>query len=347
MKASDFWFDLPEALIAQTPTPEGRDRSRLLVLHRDTQKISHHRFSELARFLRAGDVLVVNTSKVLPARLYGKKIPSGGHVECLLVRRVADNAWEVMLGGAHILPSTTIDFSVGTIALHGTAGERLSPQTWRVEFSLSGMQFDQALAIIGNTPIPPYIKQHGMNEQDLRERYQTVYAKQEGSVAAPTAGLHFTPAMLDSLQAIGIEVVEVVLHVGIGTFAPVKTDDVAEHVMHAELAYISPETASAVNRAKSEGRRIIAVGTTTTRTLESFMENGVLKSGEKWTNIFMTPGYTFQCIDGIITNFHLPKSTLLMLVSAFAGRECILHAYDEAVRQHYRFYSFGDAMLIL
>jgi S-adenosylmethionine:tRNA ribosyltransferase-isomerase len=309
--------------------------------------LSHHRFSELTRFLHAGDVLVLNTSKVLPARLYGRKAETGGAVECLLVRRTATDTWEVMLGGSNMRTGLVIDFSVGSVALRGTIGERISPETWSVQFSLSGVEFDTALAEIGNTPIPPYIKDHGMDESALRERYQTVYAKEEGSVAAPTAGLHFTPEMLDALRAIGVEIAHVVLHVGIGTFAPVKVDDVSQHKMHAEFAQVSAETATQINRAKKEGRRIIAVGTTTTRTLESFMQEGVLQSGERWTDIFITPGYTFQCVDGLITNFHLPKSTLLMLVSALAGREFVMRAYEEAVREKYRFYSFGDAMLII
>ena len=347
MKASDFWFDLPPELIAQTPAPEGRDQSRLLVLNRATSTTSHHRFAELTQFLHAGDVLVLNTSRVLPARLYGKKRETGGQVECLLVRRTAPDTWEVLLGGSHITPGLVVNFSVGAVVLHGTVVEHAAPETWFVRFTLSGTDFDAAIAKIGNTPIPPYIKHHGMDEAALRERYQTVYAQQEGSVAAPTAGLHFTSEMLNGLRAIGVQIEHVVLHVGIGTFAPVKTDNVSEHRMHAEFAQVSAATAEAINRAKTEGRRIIAVGTTTTRTLESFMRDGVLHNGEHWTDIFITPGYRFACIDGIITNFHLPQSTLLMLISAFAGREYVMRAYAEAVREKYRFYSFGDAMLIL
>jgi len=350
MNASDFWFDLPPELVAQTPAAGGRDHSRLLVLNRAAHTIAHHRFSDILQFLHAGDVLVLNTSKVLPARLYGKKIPTGGAVECLLVRElsVAPNEWEVLLGGSHMKPGLQIDFSVAGVSLIGTIVDHVAAETWRVSFSIpGGADFRTALEIIGHTPIPPYIKQHGMTEKVLRERYQTVYAREVGSVAAPTAGLHFTQQMLEDLQHKGVEICHVVLHVGIGTFAPVKVEDTAQHRMHAEFAQISPKTAAQINAAKAEGRRIIAVGTTTTRTLESFTCNGVLESGEKWTDIFITPGYHFGCIDGLITNFHLPKSTLLMLISAFAGREYVLDAYQEAVREGYHFYSFGDAMLIV
>jgi S-adenosylmethionine:tRNA ribosyltransferase-isomerase len=318
------------------------------VLDRSRELISHHRFLELPQFLRAGDVLVLNTSTVLPARLYGKKSVTGGRVECLLVHRVAEDRWEVMLGGSHIKSGLQIDFSADDIALHGVVEEHAAPETWFVRFSLGGDEFDAALDCIGHTPIPPYIKDHGMDEQALRQRYQTVYADplHTGSVAAPTAGLHFTKEMLDMLKERGIEVCTVMLHVGIGTFAPVKVDDIAHHKMHAEFTRVPVETAAIVNRAKADGRRVIAVGTTTARTLESFIADGVLQSGERWTDIFITPGYAFQCIDGLVTNFHLPRSTLLMLVSAFAGREFVLRAYAEAVRERYRFYSFGDVMFI-
>ncbi len=347
MKTEDFSFTLPPELVAQTPVAGRRDQSRMMVLDRTGQTIAHHRFLDLPSFLRAGDVLVLNTSKVLPARLYGKKIKTGGRVECLLLHVVRADTWEVLLGGSRIRPGVCIDFSSPGVALFGTVGEHVTPETWEVQFSVQGGAFDALLERIGHTPLPPYITQHGMEEDELRQRYQTIYATQRGSVAAPTAGLHFTPELLNAIRDAGVDVRDVTLHVGVGTFAPVKVDDTAKHQMHAEHASVPQSTADAVNRARTDGRRVFAVGTTTARTLESFMRDGVLHAGKHWTNLFITPGYRFQCIDGLITNFHLPRSTLLMLVAAFAGREFVLRAYEEAVRERYRFYSFGDAMLIV
>ncbi|MBI2410994.1 MAG: tRNA preQ1(34) S-adenosylmethionine ribosyltransferase-isomerase QueA [Candidatus Kerfeldbacteria bacterium] len=347
MQISEFDFVLPPELIAKEPILGARDQSRLLVVKPSIATLSHHRFFELPTLLQPGDLLVMNNSKVFPARLIGKK-ETGGRVEFLLVRALAENAaeWEVMIGGK-VHQGIRVKFDDSEYILSATIGERLSPETWSVTFNHNGDVLRNGFERLGQTPIPPYAKGGSLSEEALRKQYQTVYATEEGSTAAPTAGLHFTPQLLKTLHTRGIQMTTVTLHVGLGTFLPVKVEQTTEHKMHAERAIISAETATLVNRAKQEGRRIIAVGTTSVRTLESFMENGKLQSGERFTDIFITPGFPFQCIDAMITNFHLPKSTLLMLVSAFAGRECILRAYQEAIQQHYRFYSFGDAMLIL
>lgn len=350
MKTSDFFFELPEELIAQHPDPS-RDHSKLLVLNRQQKTMQHHRFFELPELLQPGDLLVVNDSKVIPARLFGKK-STGGGVEVLLLKSIEETAdsvtWECLTRGKNLSAGAEISFTQNDGAeVRGMLLEKLDDGVCRICFPMNAQTFHTFLQEQGHIPLPPYIKHTPLTETQLRETYQTVYATQEGSVAAPTAGLHFTPAIFDALEQRGVHVARVTLHVGLGTFLPVKSERVEEHQMHAEEAIISPETAAAVNAAKQQGRRIIAVGTTSVRTLESFMQKGLLQSGRKMTSIFITPGYQFQCIDGMITNFHLPQSTLLMLVSAFAGTEFTKTAYVEAVREHYRFYSFGDAMLIV
>jgi S-adenosylmethionine:tRNA ribosyltransferase-isomerase len=364
IRTDDFDFRLPKELIAHSPHPDGRDASRLLYLRRENEQIEHHRFFELPSLLQAGDLLVFNNSKVFPSRLIGKK-QTGGRVEVLLLRRlsaenVQEELWEVLVGGK-VQKGTQILFSddsnqsthssISIPLLTITLEERVSEQSWRACVAVNSeersLSVREMIDRLGRMPIPPYMKDTTLTEQELREVYQTVYAKEEGSVAAPTAGLHFSSAVLAALEEKGIEMTSVTLHVGLGTFAPVKTEYIGEHNMHSEYVSVPEETAQMVNKAKSEGRRVIAVGTTAVRSLESSMEQGQLVAKNHWTTIFITPGYEFQCIDGLITNFHLPKSTLLMLVSAFAGKEFVMRAYSEAIKQHYRFYSFGDAMLIL
>lgn len=343
-KRSDYWFELPPERIAQAPVDGERDASRLLHLHKESGAVEHHSFRDILDILEPGDVIVFNNSKVIPARLHGTKHETGGAVEVFLLHPLEDGeSWEVMLGGKRLSEGLRID----TGSFYWTIGERLSNSTWRALPSLTGDALRQALDDSGSIPIPPYIKESPLNEDQLREQYQTVYAQEEGSVAAPTAGLHFTERLLKELDERGIERVEITLHVGLGTFAPVKADDVRDHSMHSEYAQISAEAAKQINRGKEDGRRIIAVGTTSVRTLESFAQDGRVYAGGDWTDIFIAPGYEFQIIDGLITNFHLPESTLLMLVSALAGRESILNAYQKAIQEEYRFYSFGDAMLIL
>ncbi|MFH1426004.1 MAG: tRNA preQ1(34) S-adenosylmethionine ribosyltransferase-isomerase QueA [Candidatus Kerfeldbacteria bacterium] len=352
MKASDFDFELPQELIAQQPVEGPRDSSRLMVLSRDDQTIAHRRFFELPEFLREGDVLVYNDSKVMPSRLLGQKAESRGKTELLLLRRFDDAAddegprevWEAMVGSRRTREGDGVVF--GESGLKARIGEQLSAETWKVELNMHGREFRDVMDEIGRTPIPPYIKETPLEEQELRDKYQTIYAKHEGSAAAPTAGFHFSNELIGRLEKMVVERHPITLHVGLGTFAPVREDDVSKHKMHSEYAIVPDDTAHAVNMAKSTGRRIIAVGTTTVRTLESFMERGQLHAGQKWTDIFITPGYEFQCIDAMVTNFHLPKSTLLMLVAAFAGTDFIKAAYAEAVDKKYRFYSFGDAMFI-
>lgn len=348
MNTADFDYDLPSELIAQHPPVDGRDQSRLMVLNRENQRIEHRHFFELPQLLQPGDVVVMNNSKVFPARLLGTKKETGGQMEVFLLRRIGSNSgeeeWEGMVRGRHIHDGQVVNFSEDFSA---RVGEALSEKTRKIFFAYDEQTMQQQLDAYGKTPIPPYIKENTFSEDQLRQEYQTVYAKKEGSAAAPTAGLHFTEQLLQQLRDRDITIAEVTLHVGLGTFAPVKSEQIEAHTMHKEFATITKETAAVVNTAKAEGRRIIAVGTTTVRTLESFMRNGVLEPGDMWTDIFINPGYQFQCIDGMITNFHLPQSTLLMLVSAFAGTELTKTAYSEAVREQYRFYSFGDAMLIL
>ena len=339
MKKSDFYFDLPEELIAQTPLQQ-RDTSRLMRLDRTTGAIGHYHFYNLPDFLQEGDCLVLNDSRVLPARLIGTR-STGGNVELLLLRDIGNNRWECLSRpGRKTRPGQEIFFGNGELKAVvedvTTGGNRI------VRFVYSGI-FLEVLEKLGRMPLPPYIKE----ELHDPERYQTVYSRELGSAAAPTAGLHFTPELLEKIRAKGVTVTFITLHVGLGTFRPVKEDEIEEHEMHAEYCIIPAETAEAVNRAKMKGKRIISVGTTSCRTLESFAgENGMLEPSSGWTDIFIYPGYRFKCVDALVTNFHLPESTLIMLVSAFAGRENILHAYQTAVSERYRFFSFGDAMLI-
>lgn len=338
MQTSEFDYQLPQELIAQHPL-SGRDRCRLLVLSRHAGTVSHRRFDELPRILRPGDLLVLNDSRVLPARLFGRK-PTGGRVEALLTRRRQPNRW---------LALTQPGLRVGQVVRFApdleARAETIEPDGQReLRFNLSGPALDAAIHRVGVMPTPPYIKA----QLERPEDYQTVYAREEGSVAAPTAGLHFSNALLAELMESGIDLAFLTLHVGVGTFRPVKVASVAEHRMHAEWFRLTAEVAARINRARAEGRRVIAVGTTVVRTLESAVDaSGQVVPLEGETSLFIVPGHTFRAVDGLITNFHLPRSTLLMLVSAFAGREPVLAAYAEAVAQRYRFYSFGDAMLIL
>ena len=343
MKVSDFDYELPKELIAKFPV-EPRDSSRLMVLHRNTGEIEHRIFRDIVEYLKPGDVLVINDTKVIPARLFGK-LETGGKVELLLVRQPGPGTWEVMAKPARKLKEgKRIYFDEELEAVvkgYGGEGRRI------VEFILkSNKDFMEKLEEIGHIPLPPYIEREEKPED--REKYQTVFARKEGAVAAPTAGLHFTEELLQKLKDKGIIIKNITLHVGPGTFKPVKVENVEEHQMDYETYHVPEDTAAEINRAKEEGRRVIAVGTTVTRTLESAAEkDGKVKSGEGSTNLFIYPGYRFKVIDALITNFHLPRSTLLMLVSAFAGRERILNAYREAVKKGYRFYSYGDAMFIL
>lgn len=339
LKKSDFYYDLPEELIAQTPA-EPRDSSRLLVYHRVERKTEHRIFRDVTEYLRAGDVLVINRTKVLPARLFAQT-PSGGRVEVLLLKRKDLHDWEVLVRpgkkcrvGARLIVNGELALEVKGIT---DSGERI------VTFFYEGA-FEDVLSRAGSMPLPPYIHEK-LNNPD---RYQTVYCKENGSAAAPTAGLHFTPELLQKLRAAGVEIAEVLLHVGLGTFRPVKEENVLDHKMHSEYYEVSPEAAEIINRAKREGRRIVAVGTTSVRTLETVAdENGFLKPESGDTEIFIYPPYRFRCVDALITNFHLPESTLLMLVSALCSREEVMEIYKTAVHEKYRFFSFGDAMMIL
>ena len=340
MKVSDFKYELPEELIAQTPT-KTRDESRLMILNRKEQTIEHRIFKDIIDYLKPGDVLVRNNTKVIPARLYGKK-ETGAKVEFLLLNNIEDDIWETIVRpGNKLHVGTEVIFGDGI--LRAKILEVMPGGTRKVKFQYDGI-FNEILDKIGLMPLPPYI--HERLEQ--KDRYQTVYAKYEGSAAAPTAGLHFTEELLDKIQEKGIEIANVTLHVGIGTFRPVKEDTVEAHKMHSEHFYIKQEDADKINKAKDEKRRIIAIGTTSCRVLESIADEktGKVKPIEGDTQIFIYPGYKFKCIDGLITNFHLPESTLLMLVSALAGRDYIMKAYEEAVKEKYRFFSFGDAMFI-
>ena len=339
MKTSDFWYDLPEELIAQTPL-EKRDTSRLLTLDRVTGKVEHKHFYDIIDHLNPGDCLVLNDSRVLPARLLGHR-PTGGAVEVLLLRDLGDKKWECLCKpGRKMQVGSQVIFGDGELTAQVTEvkedGNRI------VEFQYEGI-FLEVLERLGRMPLPPYIKA----ELADQERYQTVYSKEVGSAAAPTAGLHFTTELLEKIREKGIKTAFVTLHVGLGTFRPVKADNISEHHMHSELCMISPETADVLNQTKAEGGRIICVGTTSCRTLESLVnDDGSFEAKSKWTEIFIYPGYRFKAMQGLITNFHLPESTLVMLVSAFAGRENVLNAYAEAVKEKYRFFSFGDAMFI-
>ena len=339
MKTHDFWYDLPEELIAQTPL-EQRDTSRLLVLNRQTGSLEHKHFYDILDYLKPGDCLVMNDSRVLPARLLGHR-PTGGAVEVLLLRDLGDKKWECLCKpGRKMQVGSQVIFGDGELTATVTAvqddGNRI------VEFHYEGI-FLEVLERLGKMPLPPYIKA----ELQDQERYQTVYSREVGSAAAPTAGLHWTKELLDKAREKGVKTAFVTLHVGLGTFRPVKTEDISEHHMHSELCMMSKETADILNQTKEDGGRVICVGTTSCRTLESLVkEDGTFEACSKWTEIFIFPGYRFKAMDGLITNFHLPESTLVMLVSAFASRENILHAYEEAVKEKYRFFSFGDAMFI-
>ena len=339
MKVSDFDYELPEELIAQTPI-EKRDESRLMVLDREKQTIEHRKFKNIIEYLKPGDVLVRNNTKVIPARIYGKK-ETGANVEFLLLHNIEGDIWEcIVRPGNKLHIGTKVIFGDGL--LKAEILDIMEGGTRKVKFYYNGI-FNEILDKIGFMPLPPYIHE----ELKEKDRYQTVYAKYEGSAAAPTAGLHFTEELFEDLRKKGIEVANVTLHVGIGTFRPVKEETVEEHKMHTEHFYIKKEDVEKINNAKKEGRRVIAVGTTSCRVLESIAdENGFVKETEEDTGIFIYPGYKFKCIDGLITNFHLPQSTLLMLVSALAGKEYIMKAYKEAVKEKYRFFSFGDAMII-
>jgi len=341
LKVSDFDFYLPEELIAQKPI-EPRDASRLMVIHREDGRIEHRHFRDLVEILKPTDVLVINNTRVIPARLIGEKSGTKAKIEFLLLKRLENDVWEVLVKpGKRLKIGQTVEFGQGVLV--GELLEVLPDGNRKVRFHYKGI-FEEILDQLGEMPLPPYITAQLENS----ERYQTVYAKESGSAAAPTAGLHFTPELMAKLRDKGIEFVEILLHVGLGTFRPVKTENVADHVMHSEYYRITEEAARRINRAKSRGQRIIAVGTTVTRTLESAAgPDGLLTPQEGWTDIFIYPGYRFKLIDGLITNFHFPKSTLIMLVSAFAGRELILKAYDIAVKERYRFFSFGDATLII
>ena len=339
MRTQDFWYDLPEELIAQTPLQQ-RDASRLLVLDRENGETQHRHFYDIIDYLRPGDCLVMNNSRVLPARLLGHR-PTGGAVEVLLLRDLGDKKWECLCKpGRKMQVGNEVIF--GNSELTAVVTEVQEDGNRVVEFRYEGI-FLEVLERLGKMPLPPYIKA----ELSDQERYQTVYSKEVGSAAAPTAGLHFTNDLLDKIREQGIETAFVTLHVGLGTFRPVKVESISEHHMHSELCMISKETADILNRTKASGGRIVCVGTTSCRTLESLVnEDGSFEARSKWTEIFIYPGYTFKAMDALITNFHLPESTLVMLVSAFAGRERVLDAYAEAVKEKYRFFSFGDAMFI-
>ena len=340
MKTSDFYYDLPEELIAQDPL-EDRSSSRLMVLDRESGEISHHIFKDIIDYLNPEDCLVINDTKVIPARLYGVKEDTGAHIEILLLKRRENDVWETLVRpGKKAKPGTRLTFGDGRLKAEVIdvveEGNRL------IHFEYEGI-FEEILDQLGEMPLPPYIT-HKLQDKN---RYQTVYAKHVGSAAAPTAGLHFTPELLAAIEAKGIRIARVTLHVGLGTFRPVKVEDVTQHHMHSEYYQVTQEAADIINDTKKRGGRVIAVGTTSTRTLESVAdEDGTMHSAGGWTEIFIYPGYKFKCIDALITNFHLPESTLLMLVSALAGKEHIMHAYETAVQERYRFFSFGDAMFI-
>ena len=340
MKTSDFYYDLPQELIAQTPL-DRRDGSRLMVLDKDTGAVKHMHFYDLPSLLRPGDCLVLNDSRVLPARLLGHREPGGGAAEVLLLNDKGDKTWECLVRpGKKMKPGTKLSFGDGLLTAEVT--ETLEGGNRLVRFHYDGI-FLELLEQLGKMPLPPYIKA----ELQDPERYQTVYSREVGSAAAPTAGLHFTKDLLEQIQAMGVSLAYVTLHVGLGTFRPVKEEEITDHEMHSEYCMISKETAETINETRRKGGRVICVGTTSCRTIESWAaEDGTLKESAGWTNIYIYPGYRFKVLDALITNFHLPESTLVMLVSALAGREHILAAYEEAVREKYRFFSFGDAMFI-
>ena len=341
MKTSDFYFDLPQELIAQDPL-EDRSSSRLLVLDRESGKTQHRVFRDIIEYLNPGDCLVVNNTKVIPARLYGSKIGTDAKIEVLLLKRRENNVWETLVKpGKKCRVGARISFGEGLLI--GEVIDVVDEGNRLIRFEYEGI-FEEILDKLGQMPLPPYIH-HQLKDKN---RYQTVYAKHDGSAAAPTAGLHFTPELLEEIKKKGVHIAHVTLHVGLGTFRPVKVEDVTDHHMHSEFYIVEPEQAELINRVKKEGGKIVAVGTTSCRTLESATdESGILKAGSGWTDIFIYPGYQFKMIDRLITNFHLPESTLMMLVSALAGKDKIMAAYEEAVKERYRFFSFGDAMFIM
>ena len=341
MKTSDFYFDLPQELIAQDPL-EDRSASRLLHLDKTTGAIEHTNFKHVLDFLKPGDCLVINDTKVIPARLYGHKVDTGAVIELLLLKRRENDIWETLVKpGKKARPGAVISFGDGLLT--GKILDIVEEGNRLIQFSYEGI-FEEILDQLGEMPLPPYIT-HKLQDKN---RYQTVYAKHEGSAAAPTAGLHFTEELLQQVKEMGVNIAHVTLHVGLGTFRPVKVEDVTDHHMHSEFYVVEPDQAELINQTKKNGGRVIAVGTTSCRTLESATdENGILQAKSGWTEIFIYPGYSFKMIDGLITNFHLPESTLLMLVSALAGKEHIMAAYEEAVKERYRFFSFGDAMIII
>ena len=340
MDVKDFYFDLPQELIAQDPL-EDRSSSRLLVLDKETGAVEHRVFRDIVSYLRKGDCLVINDTKVIPARLYGVKEGTQAKIEVLLLKRRADDVWEVLVKpGRKARPGAVIQFGEGLLT--GKVIDVVEEGNRLIQFSYQGI-FEEILDQLGQMPLPPYIT-HQLKDKN---RYQTVYAKHEGSAAAPTAGLHFTEELLKQIEEKGVKIAHVTLHVGLGTFRPVKVDNVQDHHMHSEFYIVEEEEAKKINDTKKAGGRVICVGTTSCRTLESATgEDGALKAGSGWTDIFIYPGYRFKILDALITNFHLPESTLVMLVSALAGREHVLAAYEEAIRERYRFFSFGDAMFI-
>ena len=341
MKTADFYFDLPQELIAQDPL-EDRSSSRLLVLDRETGKAEHHIFKDVIDYLNPGDCLVVNNTKVIPARLFGSKEGTEAKIEILLLKRKENDVWETLVKpGKKAKPGTRISFGDGLLT--GEVIDVVEDGNRLIKFTYDGI-FEEILDQLGQMPLPPYIT-HQLKDKN---RYQTVYAKHDGSAAAPTAGLHFTPELLEAIKAKGVNIAHVTLHVGLGTFRPVKVEDVTNHHMHSEFYIVEEDQAKLINETKQRGGKIVSVGTTSCRTLESATDDqGILQAGSGWTDIFIYPGYKFKMIDRLITNFHLPESTLLMLVSALAGKDKILAAYEEAVKERYRFFSFGDAMIIM
>ncbi len=341
MNVKDFYFDLPQELIAQDPL-EDRSASRLLVLNKETGEVTHKHFRDIKEYLKPGDCLVINDTKVIPARLFGTKRDTGAKIEVLLLKRRENDIWETLVKpGRKARPGTELEFGEGL--LKATVVDVIDEGNRLIQFHYDGI-FEEILDQLGQMPLPPYIT-HQLKDKD---RYQTVYARHQGSAAAPTAGLHFTRELLTEIEEMGVEIARVTLHVGLGTFRPVKTENVLDHHMHSEFYMVEESEAQKVNRAKSSGCRIICVGTTSCRTIESAAgEDGLLKAGSGWTEIFIYPGYQFKLLDCLITNFHLPESTLVMLVSALAGREQVLSAYGEAIKERYRFFSFGDAMLVI
>ncbi len=341
MKTSDFYFDLPEELIAQEPLKD-RSSSRLLVADKNTESISHKHFRDIKEYLKAGDCLVINDTRVLPARLHGERVGTGAHIEVLLLVRKSIDTWEVLVRpGKKARPGDKISFGDGRLTAEVL--ETIEGGNRIIKFYYEGV-FENILDELGEMPLPPYIT-HKLED---KERYQTVYAKHDGSAAAPTAGLHFTPELLKEIEEMGVKIAHVTLHVGLGTFRPVKAEDILDHEMHSEYYVVEEDQAAIMNEARKNGGRIIAVGTTSTRTLESVTdENSIVHAGSGWTKIFIYPGYTFKAVDCMITNFHLPESTLIMLVSALMGKDFIMRVYEEAVKERYRFFSFGDACLFL